>query len=144
MGTQAVSQTAPAVRAHTWAFRSDTERLRESHRAPRGLLWPHQALQAWPGPSTHASSLPAWLCVSRKRRRTNAAKHSQTAMSSPQTCRIRRCLCVQKNSFIFMRNFIKDYTCVYLHSVYVYYLVLIHSELGHLNITIFNINCGFY
>lgn len=106
VGTQAVSQTAPAVRSRTWAFRTDTSRLQESLWAPRGLLWPLQAQRAWPGPSAHASSLPAWLCVSRKRRRTNAAKHSQTAMSSPQTCRIRRCLCVQKEQFSFHeRNF---------------------------------------
>lgn len=91
--TQLAFPIAPAVRAHTWATQTATG-TSETFPALRGLLWPLQAQRAWPGRNGPATNPPAWHSASKRKKRASAAKRSLTAMSSPRTCRTRRCGCV--------------------------------------------------
>ncbi len=88
--TRLAFPTAPVVRAHIWATRSATG-TSETFLALRGILWPLQAKQPWPGRNGPATSPPAWLSASKRKKRASAAKCSLTDMSSPRTCRTRRC-----------------------------------------------------
>lgn len=88
--TRLAFPTAPVVRAHTWATRSATG-TSETFLALRGLLRPLRAQRPWPGRNGPATSPPAWHSASKKKKRASAAKRSLTAMSSPRTCRTRRC-----------------------------------------------------